>query len=61
MAFLLFKAVIELIVNKEHLESKGLLNIIRIRISMKKGVSSRLLNYFNDFLNKFLEKRLVLL
>jgi hypothetical protein len=61
MAFLLFKAVIELIVNKEHLESKGLLNIMRIRVSMNKGVSSRLLSYFNDFINKFLEKRLVLL
>lgn len=40
--FLLFKAVIQLMDNKEHLTEEGLLKIISIRASLNKGLSERL-------------------
>lgn len=40
--FLLFKAVIQLMTNKEHLNEEGLLKIIGIRASLNKGLSDKL-------------------
>lgn len=44
--FLLFKAVIQLMVNKEHLTEEGLLKIISIRASLNKGLSDKLNDSF---------------
>jgi hypothetical protein len=48
VSFLLFKDIIELMKNKEHLTPKGLHLIMGIRASMNKGISSELLKYFNN-------------
>lgn len=46
--FLLFKAVILLMVNKEHLTEEGLLNIVSMRASLNKGLSDKLKANFPD-------------
>jgi len=48
VSFLLFKDIVELMKNKEHLTPKGLHVIMSIRASMNKGISSELLNSFNN-------------
>jgi len=40
--FLLFKQVINLIVRKEHLTTKGLLDIVSIKASLNSGLSENL-------------------
>jgi hypothetical protein len=37
--FTLFKDIIELLINKEHLDSNGLLKIMCIRIKMNRGIT----------------------
>ena len=46
--FLLFKAVILLMVNKEHLTEEGLLKIVSMRASLNKGLSDKLKVSFPD-------------
>lgn len=46
--FFLFKAVILLMINKEHLTEEGLLNIVSIRASLNKGLSDQLKISFPD-------------
>lgn len=49
LAFMLFRQIIELLVNKQHLNSEGLLKILGFRTLMNKGVSDELLSSFNSF------------
>ena len=49
LAFMSFKQTIELLVNKQHLNSEGLLKILGFRTLMNKGVSDELLSSFNSF------------
>jgi hypothetical protein len=49
LTFILFKDIIELLVNKEHLNYNGLLKIMAIRTQINKGVSDELLSSFNQF------------
>jgi len=44
--FALFKDVVLLMTNKEHLTEKGLLNIVSIRASLNRGLSDQLINSF---------------
>lgn len=48
MAFLPFKHILEWMRNKEHLTSKGLPEIMSIRASMNKGISSENFHYFSS-------------
>ena len=46
--FLLFKSVIQLMTNREHLTEEGLLKIVSIRASLNKGLSDKLKVSFPD-------------
>jgi hypothetical protein len=48
--YLLFKQVVLLMSNKEHVTLKGLIKIISIRASMNKGLSETLLASFPDII-----------
>lgn len=48
ISFLLFKDVISLMINKEHLTTKGLKEIMSIRCCMNKGISPELLRSFTS-------------
>lgn len=48
-SFIFFIDIIELLVNKQHLEKKGLLKIMSIRTCINNDVSSKLLSSFNCF------------
>jgi len=50
--FLLFKEVIDLMVRKEHLTSKGLLDIISLKASLNLGLSEDLKKAFPNFVPK---------
>lgn len=47
--FILFKEVVKLMNNKEHLSIEGLYKIINLKASMNKGLSDFLKSEFNDF------------
>lgn len=49
LAFIIFKQIIELLVNKQHLNSEGLLKIFGFRTLMNTGVYDELLSSFNSF------------
>jgi hypothetical protein len=50
--FLLFKQVIDLMLHKEHLTSKGLLDIVSLKASLNLGLSDVLKEAFPDTIPK---------
>ena len=46
--FILFKEVLELMTNREHLTMEGLAKIVNIKASMNKGISEQLKEQFLD-------------
>ena len=50
--FLLFKQVVDLMLRKEHLTSKGLLDIISLKASLNLGLPDELKKAFPDIVPK---------
>lgn len=48
MALELFKQIVIMMSNKEHLNLEGFKKILSIRASINKGLSENILNYFPD-------------
>ena len=48
--FLLFKEIVYLMLNKEHLNKKGLQKILNLKASLNKGISESLSYYFPDII-----------
>lgn len=48
--FLLFNFVLDIINNKQHLTTEGLLKVISIRASMNRGLTKELSNYFSNII-----------
>lgn len=46
--FVLFKEIVELIVQKQHLTKEGLIKIVELRASLNKGISLELANAFHS-------------
>jgi len=48
--FLLFKSIVELIINKDHLTIEGLNKIINIKAAINKGLSKELIEFFPNII-----------
>jgi hypothetical protein len=56
--FTLFKDIIELLINKEHLDSNGLLKIMCIRIQMNRGITEEGLEMIKLIKSRMNSKRI---
>jgi hypothetical protein len=58
--FLLFKNILKIMNKNEHLGKDGLINIINLRASLNKGLSTKLKTFFSDNV-KFIKRSEVII